>query len=266
MKKITTIILLILLFSLVVSPAGAMIGGEPDTEHTNVGAIVMYWPQFGITGRLCSATLIHPRVMVTAAHCYTYVVNQEIETDQIWVTFDPDAVAEGATYLEVEAFIPHPDFNFQYADTHDIALVILKEEAPEGIQLEPLPEEGYLDQVIGRKKGQQNFDLVVVGYGSNTFLLPPENQMDSIRRTGTVNFQALGSFEIRHNPESATLCLGDSGGPIFYLDHKGNEVQVGLYSRGGNDQCVSGGFHYRLDTESAQDFIEDTIAAYFSGE
>jgi hypothetical protein len=49
------------------APAGAITGGEPDGGgHPNVGVIVFY----DATGRYrCSATLVSPTVLVTAAHC-----------------------------------------------------------------------------------------------------------------------------------------------------------------------------------------------------
>src|SRR3954470_24709944 len=49
------------------APAAAITGGEPDgSRHPNVGLILFYQPD----GRFrCSATLISPTVLVTAAHC-----------------------------------------------------------------------------------------------------------------------------------------------------------------------------------------------------
>jgi secreted trypsin-like serine protease len=255
MKKISVLLILMVVFALFASPAGAMIGGELDTEHTNVGAIVMYWPQFDITGRLCSATLIHERALVTAAHCYPPFVDQGISYDEIWITFDQDALAEGATYYNVEAFIPHPDFEFLRADTHDIALVVLREPVPDGILLAQLPEPGYFDEVVSKKKGRQDMELRVVGYGTDQYRTPPDLQLDAIRRSGTVMFKALRSFEIASDPNNAILCWGDSGGPLFHVDNESNEIQIGIWSRGGGHKCVSGGFHYRLDTASALDWI-----------
>ncbi len=131
MKKISVLLILMLVFAFFASPAGAMIGGELDTEHTNVGAIMMVWTQIpGVDpfiGRLCTATLIHQRVLVTAAHCYPPFVNQGTSYEEIWVTFDQDPFAKPDNYLGVANFIPHPDFDPLSADTHDIALVVLTE-------------------------------------------------------------------------------------------------------------------------------------------
>src|SRR3954447_26156593 len=50
-----------------IAPAQASTGGTPDgNTHPNVGLILFYQPD----GRFrCSATLISPTVLVTAAHC-----------------------------------------------------------------------------------------------------------------------------------------------------------------------------------------------------
>src|SRR5262245_62611770 len=62
------------------APAGAITGGELDgNEHPNVAMIVFYQPD----GRFrCSATLVSPTVLVTAAHCTDGVRGKTI------VTFD----------------------------------------------------------------------------------------------------------------------------------------------------------------------------------
>ena len=66
-----------------VGTSGAITGGQLDgTLHPNVAMIVFYQPD----GRFrCSATLVSPTVLVTAAHCTDGVRGKVI------VTFEPVA-------------------------------------------------------------------------------------------------------------------------------------------------------------------------------
>jgi secreted trypsin-like serine protease len=265
MKKLTALLGVALALALMVSPASAIIGGEVDTEHTNVGAIMMVWPELdGITGRLCSGTLIHERALLTAAHCHTYIDNQGIGYDQLWVTFDQDPFAEDAQYLEVEDFIIHPDFGTGQG-AHDIALVILAKPVV-GIEPEALPAISYMNDVLKALNGKarRGLDLIVVGYGASQVLVVPEILLDATRSTGTVSFEQLLLFEIKSSRNSdlgdAHTNFGDSGGPLFHVDRQGNEVLVGLLGRtGGSVWDGPAMFHYRVDTAIARDFIEANL-------
>src|SRR5262245_53216576 len=79
-KLLTVLAGLAVAAAAVVVPAGAITGGELDgTRHPNVAMIVFYQPD----GRFrCSATLVSPTVLVTAAHCTDGVRGKTI------VTFD----------------------------------------------------------------------------------------------------------------------------------------------------------------------------------
>jgi hypothetical protein len=265
MKKMTVMLALMLVLAFTVSPASAIMDGEPDTEHTNVGAIMMVWPQFDdIIGRLCSATLIHERALLTAAHCHTYIENQGIGYNQVWVTFDQDPFADDAQHLEVEDFIVHPDFGTGQG-AHDIALVILAEPVV-GIEPEALPAMGYMNDRIKvlNGKGRRGLDLIVVGYGGSQILDVPEILRDATRSTGTVSFEQLLLFEIKSSQNSdlgdVHTNYGDSGGPLFHVDRQGNEVLVGLLARtGGSVWDGPAMFHFRVDTAIARDFIEANL-------
>ena len=265
MKKLMILFILAVMFVIMVSPVNAMIDGELDFEHTNVGAIVMEWPAYDyILARLCSATLIYPRVLVTAAHCYSGLVDLGWENEPLWVTFNQDALAEDAVYLDVADFIPHPKFNSNSRD-HDIALIILEDPVPElmGISPEPLPEQGYLNDLLLGLKGKEEREvkLTIVGFGAPALLPLPDRFLDAERRYGTVTYQNLLPLEILINnsgENDAAICHGDSGGPVFY-----NDVLVGLHSsRIRTPPCSDEPgltLKYRLDTASAQDFINANL-------
>ena len=79
-RLIALLSVLILAVGISTSPAQASTGGTPDgNTHPNVGLILFY----DGTGRFrCSATLVSPTVLLTAAHCTDGTVGKTL------VTFD----------------------------------------------------------------------------------------------------------------------------------------------------------------------------------
>ena len=74
------------------APAGAIVGGTPDTVHTNVGLVRFTT----LDGRFrCSGTLVSARVVLTAGHC------TEGPATNVYVSFDdalqPDPLQAGIT-------------------------------------------------------------------------------------------------------------------------------------------------------------------------
>ena len=159
-----------------VAPARAITGGELDgNTHPNVALIYFYQPD----GRFrCSATLVSPTVLVTAAHCTAGVRGKTI------VTFDPvaptpipraaDDTGDGfsdigfssaAGWLTGTAHA-HPLWadKLQFNNLHDVGVVVL--DAPyTAATPATLAPAGYLETLSQGNGGLNKQSFELVGYG-----------------------------------------------------------------------------------------------------
>ena len=261
MKRVSILALLVLVLAVGALPAAAITWGELDTEHTNVGAMVVDWPDYG-PYQWCSGTLIHARVFLTAGHCTDPLEEYGIET--VWVNFDPYAVNPD-TLLLVESVHTHPEYAWGGSDPHDVALLVLAEPVTD-IEPAPLPAEGMLDDLkkakVLRPGGPDAPTFTLVGYGGTLSWPPPEVSYDDMRRVAYSEYVALTKpwlhmSQLSLKGDSGT-CFGDSGGPAFWEDGQGNEIVVGVTSWG-DAQCVATSFNYRVDTADSLTFIQNVI-------
>src|SRR6266540_3630198 len=95
---------------LVVGPAGAVIGGTSDTanRYANVGVLQLQvgsdWFDF------CSGTLVRADVVLTAAHCTDFLVEEGPDgfgPDDLRISFDPEG---DAPYSTVDHIVVNPDW------------------------------------------------------------------------------------------------------------------------------------------------------------
>jgi hypothetical protein len=269
-RRLSILLALLLVLVVAVVPTSAITWGEPDTEHTNVGAMVVDWPGYG-PFQVCTGTLIHERVFLTAGHCTDAVEAYGFET--VWVNFDQNAVHE-KTLLDVEEAITHPDYYWgPSSNPHDVAVLILKK-AVRGKKIAPatLPEEGFLDQLLAEgelREGSDGAKFVKVGYGGILHWPPPDIYYEDERRVAESEYQTLLKSWLRLSQNRATndggTCYGDSGGPAFWVDpDTGEETLVGITSWG-DAQCVASGFDYRVDIRETLSFIESVISDLESG-
>jgi hypothetical protein len=273
MKKniltISLIVLAILALSLIiVSPAIAITWGEPDTEHTNVGAIMCHYTGYGWFP-MCSGTLINERVFLTAAHC-TYGLVETYGIDWIRISFDQDVSNPNpdpipATWLEVVQTITHPQYNIARSNPCDVGVLILAEPVTD-IEPAEIADEGFLDNLKKEgelRQGSDGADFTVVGYGGTLNWPPPEIEYEDCRQCAVSEYQALLKSWLRLSQNQATgdggTCYGDSGGPAFWTEPDGTEILVGITSWG-DMQTVATGFYYRVDTADTLDFIDEVIS------
>jgi hypothetical protein len=260
-----------------VGSAGAISGGELDGDaHPNVAMIVFYQPD----GRFrCSATLVSPTVLVTAAHCTDGVRGKTI------VTFDtvapepiPRAGDDPGTGFSNTGYtatpdgwltgIPHAhplwDGELQLNDLHDVGVVVL--DAPyTAATPAALPPLNYLETLSQGNGGLNKQAFELVGYG--VFFEKPDGGpqkpaavRDLTRRFTTAVGQNATSqvLKLAENQKDSRAgggsCFGDSGGPVF---HGG--LLVADTSFGASQFCRSFGGYYRLDIADARSFLDDFV-------
>jgi hypothetical protein len=274
LQTVLAALLLALLAGLATAgPAAAVTGGEPDgNQHPNVGLILFYSPD----GRFrCSATLVTPTVLLTAAHCtvdtvgktlvdFRSVVALEAPTGYP-VAADPTTgyTAEEITaagFLSGEAFA-HPDYsNFTDLDNwNDVGVIVLDNPVTdiEPAQLAPL---NYLDAYAQPALNKTIFTSV--GYGTEVRKpatgpqKPTPESFPLIRRFADQPGQKLTdqvlqlNGNVNDNRGTGGTCFGDSGGPTFL---NGQLVTVTSYSLTNNCRYLGG--YQRVDIGVVQDWL-----------
>lgn len=257
------------------APAAAVTGGEADgNRHPNVGLILFYSPD----GRFrCSATLVTPTVLLTAAHCTADTVGRTLVDFRSVVALEPPTgypvaadPAAGYTQAEIEAagFLSgrayaHPDYsNFTDLDNWNDVGVIELDEPVVGIEPAKVAPQDYLNAYAQPKLNKTLFTSV--GYGTEVRKpesgpqKPTPQSYPLIRRFAVQPGQKLTSQilqlngNINDNRGTGGTCFGDSGGPTFL---NGYVVTVTSYAYTSNCRYLGG--YQRVDIEGVQEWLAD---------
>lgn len=198
------------------------------------GIVALYGSKPGDDkGALCTASVVAPTVLLTAAHCVApAVVGQGL---QFRALFGNTLVDSAAPPRKIDVAEVHWDSEFDaqaLTNGHDIAVAILS--LP--VNIPPLR--------INRESLPSISKARLVGYGLND---GKAQTGAGIKRTAEVPVRSVDAkFVVTGSWFGSTMCSGDSGGPVL-ATIDGEETIIGINSFG-FVQCLGTGSSTRVDT------------------
>ena len=267
-KYIVSIVLALVISLSPVKNALAISNGEPDgNQHPMVGAMFADFDGDGAISDfelICSGSYAGPSedglydVFLTAGHCLAFTPAAGIT--QLYVSFDNEVLdADGPADLIPSAdFFWDPSFGQNRGDLHDLGVILLPSGSVQGIQAVQLPTAGYLDE-LKRAGTLKDINVENVGYGVVPIWKQPGGTQflfDGVRKTSTSPIKGLTQSNVLYimNHDATGLggvCFGDSGSPQFIP----NSLLIISVTSGGDGNCRSNNYNYRLDTSAARNFL-----------
>lgn len=266
---------LVLLFAaatiaVVISPyrVKAITYGFADTTnaYSNTGAFIVKSSASGQIFPICSGTLIAPNVFLTASHCtVSFTDDLALRGYTAFVSFDKsipfgELTTNSTDLVGVAHVVTNPNFNQSQRDSGDIAVLVLQKSV-NGITPATLPTAGLLDE-LAEQNGLKGAVFTPVGYGVQNRVVgggvPFHQDLNPIPRMFAFSrFQSLndGYLRLSQNPATGNggTCFGDSGGPNFFRVD-GTQIIAAITITGDN-VCRATNVTYRLDTDSARQFL-----------
>lgn len=220
------------------SQHSAILGGASDPTTTNVFLLDL---RYDTSASICSAVLISPKVLLTAAHCVDPVYHSAT-TLTVRATNKADTVMlMQSDMIDVTTVSLHPSWNPGVAQSdYDLAVLLLARE-PVGVTPAQLSR-------VAAAPGQA---IRVVGYGRTS---AGAASSSGTRRTVSLTISSVTPTDFSFGTSgSVGICAGDSGGPSFV-----GAAVAGIHSGGDSASCGRG-LDIRVDRNLS--FIDAFVVA-----
>jgi hypothetical protein len=218
---------------------GFIAGGLQTESYKNVAVILLE----GLPH--CTATLVSPGVLVTAAHCVNgYMTKDRLAAGKVTAAFG--SVYSQPLFPPIEvARASYPDSGDMVFDPntlrHDIAVLYLK--TPVNFA-SITPSELHAGKPSWQQIKSQGTKLVFVGFGFN--MLNNEKIGLGIKREASWAISGYDDYAVSFATPGTSTCNGDSGGPGFLEGSK--SLILAAVTSGGDDVACTYGFDTRIDT------------------
>jgi MYXO-CTERM domain-containing protein len=216
-----------------------IIGGT-RSEGASATVLLASYPPDRSTLFTCTAVVIAPTVLLTAAHC----VDVPNHRDHIFGVFLEDDASPYPTLVDLEPMLvpvasthAHPQYSTQPPFFADIGVVVLAE----SVAVTPVPlHVGPVDSTIGKP-------ALIVGYGQTVFEQPNQARFEAMTVVDRLEDDTVVVGDSQHR-----ACLGDSGGPAIV---EGKLIGVDSFGLAG---CTDPANYRRVDSHMG--FIQPFLA------